>query len=42
MTEEDFIKIINEYVVRKKLNPYWNCNYHRPIKTKAILQRLNK
>lgn len=40
MTLELFIQIINEHVERKRKNPYWNCNYKNPLKTKQILKRL--
>lgn len=40
MTLELFKKIIEEYVEKKRNNPYFNCNYKRPLKIKQILKRL--
>lgn len=40
MTTELFIQIINEYMEKKRNNPYFACNYKKPLKTKQILQRL--
>lgn len=35
-----FMQIINAHVEYKRKNPYWNCNYRKPLKTKQILKRL--
>jgi hypothetical protein len=44
MTVENSIEIliqcINEYVDKKNNNPYYACNYKKPLKAKQILQRL--
>jgi hypothetical protein len=34
------IQCINEHIDRKKNNPYYDCNYKKPLKAKQILQRL--
>jgi hypothetical protein len=35
-----FIQCINEFKYRKENNPYYACNYKKPLKAKQILQRL--
>ena len=40
MTYKMFIKIINEHVERKRINPYYATNYKKPLKTKQILKSL--
>ena len=42
MTYKMFIKIINEHVERKRINPYYATNYKKPLKTKQIIKRLVK
>lgn len=35
-----FIRSINEFLQKKKDNPYFAVNYKKPLKTKQILERL--
>jgi hypothetical protein len=39
-SREILIQCINEFKEREKNNPYYACNYKKPLKAKQILQRL--